>query len=105
MTGLITCTRRGHIANGGKVCSLFGVSRELLRISDKYDGTISGAARPTRAWAQWTKPADWEARARAIASVNHGGSKLKDPQLTLGSGRFQEAESGIDRKRAGELWC
>jgi hypothetical protein len=113
ITGLITCTRRGHLNCGGKVCSLFGVSWEAINISDKYDAAIGGALLPSHAWAQWSKPADWEAQERAIASANHGRSKLKtkipvstmlgtDRSTTLGTDRstmLGTETTVFDRKR------
>jgi hypothetical protein len=90
LTGLIVCTRQGHIADGGKVCSLFGVTWEPIIISDKYDAGIGGSLIASHAWAQWSRPADWAAQERAIASANHGRSKVKTKipvSTTLGTDR------------------
>jgi hypothetical protein len=76
---LILCTRRGHLAGGRKLCSLYAVT--WRGISDapegvSYDAGVRVCLLPAHDWVKWKKPDNWLAVVAKVKRDNHGRSKI-----------------------------
>lgn len=67
---LIQCTRRGHLAGGRQLSTLYALTWHPVNDAPAgvtYDAGISVTLQPSNAWARWTRPEDWDEHVLRIA--------------------------------------
>lgn len=98
---LAICTRRGHLTLGGKLASMYAITwRGIDAPADGivYDAGIAVCPTPSHAWADWTRPDDWDARVREIVRRMRGpsGAERAARAVTRLSGTDRTRQSGTD---------
>ena len=78
---LATCTRRGHLAHGGKVASLYALTWRGINKPPEgvtYDEGVKVCATPGNGWARWTRSDNWDTVVRTFVNRARGtGSRTR----------------------------
>jgi len=100
-TGLVVCTRRGHLSAGTKLPSLYALNwRGIAKPPEhvEYDPGVGQSPLPSNAWSKWEPPDNWREVVRDIKNRLRGTKPDKKTAHTTtgGVGRYPRGGAEIE---------